>query len=177
MALLAAMKPAYRDRITAAIRAFADLDGRSHPDADHLRAAFLRSSHVYVIGRDTGFGAAQEVALKIKETCAIHAEAFSGSEVLHGPLQLATRPLLVLMLDTGQPSIQESLDLAETRFRQTPATVLRLRTEDVGVAGLSPAAAAAILLYLVYPVILSTAVALGHDPDRPATLSKVTATT
>ena len=34
-----------------------------------------------------------------------------------------------------------------------------------------------LLLLLLYPVILATALALGHDPDAPATLSKVTQTT
>ena len=55
--------------------------------------------------------------------------------------------------------------------------MFRLRPSDAGVLGLIPAAAAAMLLYLIYPVILAASVALGHDPDRPATLSKVTQTT
>jgi glutamine---fructose-6-phosphate transaminase (isomerizing) len=42
---------------------------------------------------------------------------------------------------------------------------------------LTPAASAALLLTLIYPVILATSLALGHDPDAPATLSKVTQTT
>ena len=32
-----------------------------------------------------GFGVAQEAALKLKETCGLHAEAFSAAEVRHGP--------------------------------------------------------------------------------------------
>ena len=130
-----------------------------------------------MIGRDTGYGAAQEVALKLKETCALHAEAYSASEVLHGPLQLVTKPLLVLILDTGVPEIQDSLDIAEARFLAAGGAVHRLRPSDVGVVGVTPAAAAAVLLVLLYPVILATALALGFDPDRPATLSKVTQTT
>ena len=90
---------------------------RSHPEAKHITESLTAASHVYVIGRDTGLGAAQELALKIKETCALHAEAYSSSEVLHGPLQLATKPLLVLILDTGQADVQDSLDMAEARFR------------------------------------------------------------
>jgi glucosamine--fructose-6-phosphate aminotransferase (isomerizing) len=45
-----------------------------------------------------------------------------------------------------------------------------------GAGQLTPAAAAAFLLAQVYPVILSVATALGHDPDAPATLRKVTQT-
>ena len=177
MALLGALRPDYAAAAMRSASVMKGLGGAVHPQADQIRAALLRARHVYVIGRDTGFGAAHEVALKIKETCAIHAEAYSSSEVLHGPLQLATNPLLVLMLDTGQGHIQNSLDTAEERFISEGVTVLRLRPTDVGADGLTGAAAAALMLYLMYPVILNTALALGHDPDQPQTLSKVTQTT
>ncbi|MBP1805822.1 hypothetical protein [Rubellimicrobium aerolatum] len=36
--------------------------------------------------------------------------------------------------------------------------------------------AAALLLCLLYPVVHAAALALGHDPDAPETLSKVTRT-
>ena len=172
MALIAALKPDYD--AAGAATAFAAIG--NHPQADALTAALLQAQHVYVIGRDTGYGAALEVALKLKECCALHAEAYSSSEVLHGPLQLVTKPLLILMLDTGLADIQDSLNTAEARFRAAGCTVFRLAPADIGAPGLLPAAAAALLLCLMYPIILATALALGHDPDRPATLSKVTQT-
>ena len=174
MALLSALKPAYAPRAAANARA---LEVPAHPQSKSIISALLRANHVFIIGRDTGFGAAQELALKLKETCALHAEAYSSSEVLHGPLQLATNPLLVLILDSGQPDVQDSLNTAEARFRAISGSVFRLRPSDVGASGLTPATAAALLLYLTYPIVLATALALGHDPDRPATLSKVTQTT
>lgn len=176
MALLSALTPAYASRAKASARAIAALQGKTLPQQKSLLAALLRASHVYVIGRDTGFGAAQELALKLKECCALHAEAYSSSEVLHGPLQLVTNPLLILILDTEQPEVQESLDTAEQRFKAAGGTTFRLRPSDAGATSLTPAAAAAALLILTYPLALQTALALGHDPDRPATLSKVTQT-
>lgn len=163
MALLAAMAPGYCPTPFAAAVL---------PQAKAVVSALLRARHVYVIGRDTGYGAAQELALKLKETCAIHAEAYSSSEVLHGPLQLATNPLLVIILDTEQPDVQASLDTAEARFTVAGGTVFRLRSGQA----LTPAGSAACLLTMVYPLVLETALALGHDPDRPETLSKVTQT-
>ncbi|MEM8591391.1 MAG: SIS domain-containing protein [Pseudomonadota bacterium] len=176
MALLSAVKPEY-GAVTE--RAVTELNGLSarHPEAQAIQSAFLRARHVYVIGRDTGYGAAQEVALKLKECCAIHAEAYSSSEVLHGPLQLATNPLLVLMLDTGAPFIQASLDQAEARFREVDCEVIRVAPTDFGLQALAPPAAAALLLAALYPIILNTALALGLDPDAPETLAKVTRTT
>ncbi|MFN4203687.1 MAG: SIS domain-containing protein [Tabrizicola sp.] len=176
MALLSALVPAYAPRAIVSAAALAALRGKELPQTKALLAALLRASHVYVIGRDTGFGAAQELALKLKECCALHAEAYSSSEVLHGPLQLVTNPLLILILDTEQPDVQPSLDTAETRFRVAGGTVFRLRPSGAGATDLTPAAAAAALLCLTYPLALKTALALGHDPDRPATLSKVTQT-
>lgn len=176
MALLSALAPAYAPRAAASATALAALQGKHLPQTRALLAALLRASHVYVIGRDTGYGAAQELALKLKECCALHAEAYSSSEVLHGPLQLVTNPLLILILDTEQPDVQPSLDTAEARFRAAGGTVFRLRASDAGATDLTPAAAAAALLCLTYPLVLQTALALGHDPDRPTTLAKVTET-
>lgn len=177
MALIAALSPKYADRAAQSAQVFSQIAGVAHPKAGDLCASLLRAQHVYVIGRDTGFGAAHEVALKLKECCALHAEAYSSSEVLHGPLQLVTKPLMILMLDTENADTKDSLDLAEARFRAAGGAVHRVRPSDVGARGMTPAAAAAMLLYLIYPVILAASVALGHDPDRPATLSKVTQTT
>ncbi len=176
MALLGWMQPAYAARAARDATLIAALPAITHPRAPVLLAALLRAQHVYVIGRDTGFGAAHELALKLKETCALHAEAYSSSEVLHGPLQLVTKPLMVLILDTGQPDLQDSLNTAEARFRASGGDVHRIAPADLGVSGLTPAAAAALLLCMTYPLVLALARALGHDPDHPATLSKVTQT-
>ena len=177
MALLSEISPNYAPRAAASAAVIGGLAGQLLPETTALVAALLRAQHVYVIGRDTGYGAAQELALKLKETCALHAEAYSSSEVLHGPLQLVTKPLMILLLDTGMPAIQDSLDTAEARFKSAGGAVFRVRPSDIGADGLTPAAAAALLLCLIYPMVLAVAVALGHDPDRPATLSKVTQTT
>ena len=176
MALVSSLVPAYGVRAAKAVETLRRIS-HDHPDADTLRAALLRARHVYVIGRDTGYGAAHEVALKLKECCAIHAEAYSASEVLHGPLQLATNPLMVLILDTGAPDIQPSLDQAEARFRGVGCDVHRISPADLQATDLTPAAAGALMLAVMYPVILKTAVALGLNPDTPETLSKVTKTT
>lgn len=176
MALLGGIKPEYKLRAEASAEALGGITTH-HPRAKALQAALLRARNVYVIGRDTGHGAALEVALKLKECCALHAEDYSASEVLHGPLQLATNPLMVLILDTGSAPIQDSLNKAEARFRAVGCDVHRISPDDIGVSDLTPAAAAAVLLAVMYPVILNTALALGLDPDTPETLSKVTQTT
>jgi glucosamine--fructose-6-phosphate aminotransferase (isomerizing) len=177
-ALLAALVPSYTPRARAAAEVVAACGAVPHPRACDLALALAAAQSVYVIGRDTGYGAAQEVALKLKECCALHAEAYSASEVLHGPLQLVTEErLTVLLLDAGPEETRDSLDVAEARFQDFGAEVHRVAPADVGAASLTPAAAAALLLCLLYPVVHATALARGHDPDAPKTLSKVTRTT
>ena len=46
------------------------------------------ADNLFVVGRGPGLGIAQEAALKFKETCGLHAEAFSAAEVKHGPMAL-----------------------------------------------------------------------------------------
>ena len=176
MSLIAAIKPVYGETTQSAAQVFAGLSGQHYPDPQACADALQDARHIYVIGRGAGFGAAQEIALKLKECCALHAEAYSASEVLHGPLQLATRALTILLLDTEEPRTIASMDLAEARLSVAGARVVRLRPSDVGAAPLAPAAAAAALLHLMYPVIHDMALAFGLDPDRPETLAKETLT-
>jgi glucosamine--fructose-6-phosphate aminotransferase (isomerizing) len=176
-ALIGALVPAYAPRALAAAEAVERAAGQALPEAARLADALAGARSVYVLGRDTGLGAAQEAALKIKECCALHAEAHSASEVLHGPLQLATGGLTALLLDTGAPGTAESLRVAGERLSREGAAVHRLSPAAIGAGGLTPAAAAALLLCLLYPVIREVALARGHDPDAPRALSKVTRTT
>ena len=153
---------------------------RDSPLFAGLRAALAQARSVFVIGRGCGYGTAHEVALKIKECAALHAEAYSAAEVLHGPLQMAGPDLLVVILDTGEPQTADSLATAENRFRASGAQVFRISPGDV-VSGLNagtlmPASNAVLLLRALYGPILLASLSLGLDPDRPQALSKVTKT-
>ncbi|MFJ5368752.1 SIS domain-containing protein, partial [Bosea sp. CER48] len=72
------------------------------------------ATSLYVIGRGLGLGIAQEMALKFKETCRIHAEAFSAAEVLHGPLALVGPGFPALVLDPGDEGSASTLAAART---------------------------------------------------------------
>lgn len=177
MALLGGLKHGYATSCQNAAVVFATVGtNQPFPWSDQISATLAQSENVYVIGRGAGFGAAQEVALKLKETCALHAEAYSASEVLHGPLQLVTKPLTVLFLDTGEAITQDSMNTAEKRFRTAGAQVYRIDISALTTADLVPAAVAAILLFICYGIILSTARILQMDPDSPNQLAKITRT-
>src|SRR5690606_9225718 len=78
--------------------------------------------NLFVIGRGIGFGAAQEAALKLKETCGLHAEAFSAAEVKHGPMAIVDEDFPVLLF-AQQDNSMESLDALINDFRVRKARV------------------------------------------------------
>ncbi len=138
-------------------------------------------SGLYVVGRGTGLPVAMELALKFKEVCGLHAEAFSGAELRHGPLALVQPGFVVLVLAPRGPAQAGLLALADD-LRQRGAHVLLaapagvpgadlplLGTAD---ADLDPIAAA----MAAYPMIEALARERGRDPDQPPHLSKVTRT-
>ncbi len=72
---------------------------------------------LYVVGRGVGFGIAEEAALKLKETCGLHAEAFSAAEVRHGPMALVgpAFPVLAFAQDDETAAGVEALAAAAPR--------------------------------------------------------------
>jgi glucosamine--fructose-6-phosphate aminotransferase (isomerizing) len=73
-----------------------------------------RAEHAYVIGRGLGLGVAQEAALKCKETCGLHAEAFSSAEVAHGPQALLGPDFPALVLSQRDDTQSGVAALART---------------------------------------------------------------
>jgi glucosamine--fructose-6-phosphate aminotransferase (isomerizing) len=131
---------------------------------------------LYVLGRGPSFPIAQEAALKLKETCAIHAEAHSIAEVMHGPWELMEEGFPVLAYSPEDAAREITLD-AVAKMRKAGAEV-----QVVGAGGLPFAESGHVLLdpismiLTTYLAIEKVAVALGRDPDRPRLLKKVTET-
>lgn len=130
---------------------------------------------MFVVGRGLGLPAAQEVALKLKETCGLQAEAFSSAEVRHGPREVVDGRYLVLALALPGPG-EADVRAAAAELGAQGAKVLVIDA-DPEVTELPDRRLAPILaLQMLFPVIARTAEALGRDPDRPRTLEKVTLT-
>ncbi|MFL6743205.1 MAG: SIS domain-containing protein, partial [Sphingomicrobium sp.] len=79
--------------------------------------ALLDVRDMYVIGRGSTLGIAQETALKFKETCGIHAEAVSAAEIRHGPMAIISAGFPVLVIvpnDASRASVEAiAADLVE----------------------------------------------------------------
>lgn len=139
-----------------------------------------RASNLYVVGRGFGLGIAQEVALKLKETCGLHAEAFSAAEVKHGPMALVKLGFPVLMLSQNDESRAGIAALAQD-FVARGAEVLTAGIEVERALSLPTIAADAaiepiLMIQSFYRMATELAFARGFDPDKPPHLNKVTET-
>jgi glucosamine--fructose-6-phosphate aminotransferase (isomerizing) len=136
--------------------------------------------NLFVVGRGFGLGIAQEAALKLKETCGLHAEAFSSAEVKHGPMALVREAFPVLMFSQGDET-REGIELLAREFAGRGAEVLLAGGEAPGTVSLPTIAAHPVIEPLLiiqsfYAMANTLALARGLDPDRPPHLHKVTET-
>lgn len=142
------------------------------PLADRL----ARAQSAYVLGRGPGFAIAAEAALKLKETCALHAEAHSAAEVLHGPAALARDAFPVLALAVHDAARPHVLATAQ-RLSAQGAEVFVTGVDLPAVAPLHPLVDPAVLAVSLHAMAEALARRRGLDPDTPRHLRKVTETT
>ncbi len=142
--------------------------------------ALQRATSMYVVARGFGLGIAQEVALKLKETCGLHAEAFSAAEVKHGPMALVRLGFPVLMLSQNDESRAGIVALAND-FVAHGAEVLAAGIEvehalPLPTIAADPAIEPLLMIQTFYRMASELAFARGFDPDKPPHLNKVTET-
>ena len=167
-----------------AVRSLPDnLDDALRRDWRPALALLGTARSLYVAGRGPGFAAAQEAALKFKETCGIHAEAMSAAELKHGPQALAG-PDFPVMLFSQHDAAEEGIAALGREFvaRGVPVVAAGPASIDGALTlptanGLDPFAQPITLVQSFYPLVEALARARGRDPDRPPHLSKVTETT
>jgi len=140
------------------------------------------SSSLVTIGRGPTLAIAREAALKLKETCGLHAEAFSGAEFRHGPAALASARNAALMFMPADAAAAGMEQLAaDLKQNGTPVLVTgppqdaeaRLPT----LASDQPETDALCLIQSFYAMVVRLAERLGKDVDRPRNLDKITRTT
>jgi len=142
---------------------------------------FASNISLVTIGRGPTLAIAREAALKLKEVCNLHAEAFSGAEFLHGPVALVSLryPILLLMpTDAAGAGLQE---LAQD-LRRKGAAVFCAEPGEPMPARLPTLASdraetdAVCLIQSFYAMLIRLAERLGTDIDQPRHLQKITRT-
>lgn len=137
---------------------------------------------LYVLGRGPALAIAAEAALKFKETCGLHAEAYSAAEVLHGPARIveAGFPILALTAeDAAEASVAEVVDRLAGQGARASITSARSTAGIVLPAARTahPVTSALTLVVSFYAFVEELSRRRGFDPDRPPHLRKVTETT
>jgi glucosamine--fructose-6-phosphate aminotransferase (isomerizing) len=160
----------------------ATLDAPHAAAPAEIEAALAAAASVFVIGRGPTFAVAMEAALKLKETSAIHAEAFSSAEVLHGPAGVVTQGFPVLGFAPGDAA-RDGFFATVDRLASFGAAPLivdlerharfpTLVTPDAGHPMVTPIVA----LHAFYRLAEAIARRRGRNPDDPPHLMKVTRT-
>jgi glutamine---fructose-6-phosphate transaminase (isomerizing) len=138
------------------------------------------ANNLYVVGRGLGLAIAQEAALKLKETCGLHAEAVSAAELRHGPMALVRTGFRLLIFSQNDASRAGVAQLASELAAQG-AHVLLAGAAAAGATILPTEAAHPVIEPLLfaqsfYRMANALSLARGGDPDRPPHLHKVTET-
>ena len=136
--------------------------------------------NLFVVGRGFGLGIAQEAALKLKETCGLHAEAFSAAEIQHGPMALVKRGFPVLAFSQSDET-RASIESIAREFSERGAKVLLAGGRASGATSLPvvpahPVIEPMLMILSFYRMAEALARARGFDPDVPPHLRKVTET-
>jgi glucosamine--fructose-6-phosphate aminotransferase (isomerizing) len=150
-------------------------------DWSELHQALDGKSSLYILGRGPSLPIAGEAALKFKETCGLHAEAFSAAEVMHGPVSIVGKGFPVLALCAGDASEEHVAAVADQLAGQG-ASVFAL-TDKVSAARTLPRVRtghgltdALVQIATFYGFVEAQSRRLGLDPDHPRHLRKVTET-
>lgn len=144
---------------------------------------------MYVIGRGYGFPFASEAALKLKETCAIHAEAVSGAEVLHGPFELIDEKFCCFVFLQKDETLASMLQFLE-HLLEKKCKVFIVATKDIlnslnehkfyllstAEKSMQPVLDLTLSMICFYRFVCELALLRGRNPDKPKNLSKVTRT-
>jgi len=150
-------------------------------DWDQAVAALTRAENLITIGRGPTLAIAREAALKLKETCELHAEPFSAAEFRHGPIALLSTALPILAfnpLDDAAASLTALID----DLRRKGAHVLVAEPGNPQRDRLPvlppdhPDADAICMVQSFYALLVKLAAQRGTDADRPRHLQKVTRT-
>jgi glucosamine--fructose-6-phosphate aminotransferase (isomerizing) len=150
--------------------------------ATELAQRYRFASSLVTTGRGYAYPTARETALKLMETSYLPALAFSGADLLHGPLAMADPDVPVLAVVGEGPGGRSMRDVV-TRLGERRADVVTIGAVDVPGASARLAVPAVderwsplLDILPLQQLALSLALARGEDPDAPRGLKKVTTT-
>ncbi|GHJ05704.1 glutamine-fructose-6-phosphate transaminase [Micromonospora humidisoli] len=167
----------------AALERLPELAERTLADDTPTRLAprYRFAGQLVTTGRGYAYPTAREAALKLMETSYLPALAFSGADLLHGPLAM-TDPDVPVLAVVGSGPGGRSMGEVLPRLGERRADVVVVGSAEVeGVTRLAVPEvderyAPLLDILPLQRLALALALARGEDPDAPRGLKKVTAT-
>ncbi len=157
-----------------------DLESAWELDWQPAVARLAGVPNLYVLARGLGLCVAQEAALKLKETCGLHAEGLSAAELQHGPMALVRAGFPVLMFAQDDETQAGSAALAAQLVRNGAALIVAGLSEPGALVlptlEAHPVVQPILLVQSCFRMVEALARERGLDPDRPPHLAKVTET-
>jgi glucosamine--fructose-6-phosphate aminotransferase (isomerizing) len=147
-------------------------------------ARYRFAQRLVVTGRGYAYPTAREAALKLMETSYVSAQAFSGADLLHGPLAMLDPQVPVLaIVPAGIAGTAMAQVLPRVRQARADLFVVGSATAvaeaDAGFvlsAGVAEELSPLLEILPLQHLALQLAVARGEDPDAPRGLRKITET-
>ncbi|MBI2144759.1 glutamine--fructose-6-phosphate transaminase (isomerizing) [Candidatus Woesearchaeota archaeon] len=147
---------------------------------EHLKRLALilqDKKDIFIIGRGLNYPIALEAAIKLQETCNIHAQGFAGGELKHGPLALVGPDTPCIVLVANDDAKQDILNNA-SEVKARGGFIIGISPENDEVFDFwvkVPDAGNASPIVNIIPVQIlayNIALLLGRDPDYPRNLAK-----
>ncbi|MFT2089384.1 glucosamine-6-phosphate deaminase NagB-II [Paraglaciecola sp. 2405UD69-4] len=133
--------------------------------------------HCVVLGRGFGYAISRELALKLKEVCSIHAEAFSSAEFLHGPITLVAKKLTLVNIEIEDETFEHHKKQVDEVIRRGGKVLsLQYVRLDMPQEQIHQRLIPLAIMLRFYLDIESIAQQMGLNPDEPTGLNKVTQT-
>ncbi|NLU76890.1 SIS domain-containing protein [Micromonospora sp. HNM0581] len=151
------------------------------PVPAQLAPRYRFAAQLVTTGRGYAYPTAREAALKLMETSYLPALAFSGADLLHGPLAMTDPDVPVLAVIGSGPG-GRSMGEVLPRLGERRADVVVVGSADVGgatrlaVPETDERYAPLLDILPLQRLALALALTRGEDPDAPRGLKKITAT-
>lgn len=154
------------------------------PGVPETASRFRFVDRLVTTSRGFAYPTAREAALKLMETCYLSAHAFSGADLMHGPLAMIDedRPVVAVVPegDGGaalQPVLQSLRDRGAELCIVGPRQVQSGSSLSIDLpSGMPDPLAPIAQIVPLQQLACRMAVSRGYDPDRPRGLHKVTET-
>ncbi|MGI8827850.1 MAG: SIS domain-containing protein [Chloroflexota bacterium] len=149
-----------------------------------LAVRYRFAEQILVTSRGYNYPTAREAALKLMETSYLVAHAFSGADLLHGPMAMIDKGFPVIAIVPPGPGGIAILPVLESLSERGADTMVvggetvtvrgtaRLVLPEIGPEVMSPIA----MILPIQLLALHVARQRGEDPDRPRSLQKITET-